>query len=110
MKKAFILFVVLLSAPLLMPQAKASVKSATAQLSIVMGSFVQQGYTVGYVFNVQTNTLEELRVENSMGQNVPITAQTGSITGNPTTFVVTFSNVYILLSNNIELGPINYQS
>ena len=75
-----------------------------------MGSFQQQGYTVGYVFNITTNTLEELDVENASGQIVPISTHTGSVTGNPTTFVVTFSNVYILLSNNTELGPINYQS
>lgn len=110
MRKALFLFVVLLTIPLLMPTAKAIGKCAIAQRFIVMGSFQQQGYTVGYVFNITTNTLEELGVENSSGQTVPISAHTGSVTGNPNTFVVTFSNVYILLSNNIELGPINYQS
>ncbi|TDW96884.1 hypothetical protein [Dinghuibacter silviterrae] len=110
MRKALFLFVALFSIPLLMPTAKATGKSSTAQLHFVMGSFLQQGYTVGYVFNTTTNTLEELVVENAAGQEVPISTWTGSVTGNPNTWVVTFSNVYILLSNGIELGPINYQS
>jgi hypothetical protein len=110
MKKALFLFVVLLSIPLLMPTAKATVNSAAARRFVVMGSFPQQGYTVGYVFNLTTNTLEELYVENALGQEVPISTYTGTVTGNPATWVVTFHYVYILLSNNTELGPINYQS
>lgn len=110
MRKALILFAILISTPLLMPPANATAKTASPMISIVEGSFVQQGYTVGWVFNIQTNTLEELVVEDAMGQPVGISTYTGSVTGNKTTFVVTFSNFYILLDNDTELGPINYQS
>lgn len=114
MKKALFLFAAVLSMSFLTPTADATVnttgKKATSQFLTVMGSFPYQGYTIGYVFNLTSNKLDELYVENSMGQQVPISSWTGSITGNINTLVVTFSNVYILLSPFTELGPINYQS